>query len=158
MISLRSAIEAIVSSVTRELEALESIAADTRDEATSSETKAEGKYDTRATEASYLARGQAWRILELRRLLTWLNSLNPDRELADPLVQVGTLVEVSGAREELIFLAPIGGGKAEVEGRPIRVISPASPLGSAISQLEIGDAFEVHSPRGRLEYEVTGIW
>ena len=68
MITLKDAIDALLKTVSAELAALESIASEARDEATSSETKAEGKYDTRATEASYLARGQAWRIVELKRL------------------------------------------------------------------------------------------
>ena len=40
-----------------ELEAVERISSVTREEVTSDETRSEGKYDTRATEASYLARG-----------------------------------------------------------------------------------------------------
>ena len=157
MISLRTAVAAILSNLTEELEALESIAAATRDEATSSETRAEGQYDTRATEASYLARGQAMRIVELRRLTAWLEMLDPDRVLTEPVVQVGALVEIAGARRELLFLAPIGGAKAEVDGQRIRVISPASPLGAAMAELEVGDAFEIDSPRGMLEYEITAI-
>jgi len=133
---------------------MESIAGSTRAEATSSETKAEGKYDTRATEASYLARGQAWRIVELRRLKAWLETLGSRNET---VAHVGALVEIAGARREWLFLAPIGGTKAESEGQTIRVISPVSPLGEAMAELEQGDCFEVESPRGMLEYEVTQI-
>ncbi len=140
-----------------ELESIESLAAMARDEATSSETKAEGKYDTRATEASYLARGQAWRITELRRLLAWLHSDAAAAELVEPLVQVSALVRIQGARSELVFMAPIGGGKTTIGDETIRLISPASPLGEAMSELELGDAFEVESPRGLLEYEITGL-
>jgi transcription elongation GreA/GreB family factor len=157
MITRASAISAICLKVAAELEALESLASDARDEATSAETKTEGKYDTRATEASYLARGQAWRIVELRRLLAWLEFLEPNPDLGASVVQVGALVEISGARQELIFLAPIGGGKAEVDGHTVRVISPASPLGKAMTELEVGDAFEIESPRGTLEYEISAI-
>ena len=96
--------------VQSELESLESLAAMARDEATSPETKSEGKYDTRATEASYLARGQAWRITELRQLLAWLHSDTAVADLAEPLVQVSALVRIEGARSEIVFVAPIGGG------------------------------------------------
>ena len=136
---------------------MESVAGSARDEATSGESKAEGKYDTRATEASYLARGQAWRIVELKRLLAWLSALDPQRSLEEPVVQTGTLVEVTGARTELIFLAPIGGTKAQVGGQTVRVISPSSPLGEAMAELEVGDAFEIETPRGTLAYEITAI-
>lgn len=136
---------------------MESIAGSTRDEATSSETKSEGKYDTRATEASYLARGQAWRIIELRRLMAWLEMRVGEQEMAEPVVQVGALVEITGTRQELVFLAPIGGTKVQVDDQTVQVISPSSPLGEAMAELEVGDAFEFESPRGRLAYEVTAI-
>ena len=61
-----AAIEAFRASLSTELDAVERVAAMARDEASSAETKQEGKYDTRATEASYLARGQAERIVALR--------------------------------------------------------------------------------------------
>lgn len=157
MHTLTDAIDALLQTVATELHALESIASEARDEATSSETKAEGKYDTRATEAAYLARGQSWRIVELKRLLAWFETFDSSRVLTDPVVQVGTLVEISGTRQELVFLAPIGGTRTEVGGRTLRVISPASPLGEAMVELEVGDAFEVESPRGQLAYEITAI-
>jgi transcription elongation GreA/GreB family factor len=157
MISRAKAIAAILAEVSAELSAMESLAGDARDEATSSETKSEGKYDTRATEASYLARGQAWRIVELGRLAAWMEALDPNQSHKESVVQVGALVQITGAREEQLFLAPIGGAKAEVDGITIRVISPASPLGEAMAELEVGDAFEIESPRGTLQYEITGI-
>ena len=140
-----------------ELTSMEALAEMARDEATNSETKAEGKYDTRATEASYLARGQAWRITELRQLVAWLNSETATRTLIEPIVQVGALVHIEGPRSEVVFVAPIGGAKTTLDGITIRVISPASPLGAAMSELEAGDVFEVDSPRGVVEYEVTGV-
>ncbi len=140
-----------------ELSSMVSLAEMARDEATSTETKAEGKYDTRATEASYLARGQAWRIAELRQLVAWLNSDTATRTLIEPVVQVSALVRIAGARSEIVFVAPIGGAKTTIDGETIRVISPASPLGSAMTELEEGDGFEVESPRGLVEYEVTAV-
>ncbi len=51
-------VEAFRTVLTEELSAVERVAAMARDEVSSEETKQEGKYDTRATEASYLARGR----------------------------------------------------------------------------------------------------
>ena len=73
-------VAALLEQVQAELDGMEAVAEAARDEATSSETKAEGKYDTRATEASYLARGQAWRIVSLRKQVAWLG-----RALFNPL-------------------------------------------------------------------------
>ena len=58
-------IEALRVDAERALETAEQAQSIARDEATSAESKAEGKYDTRATEASYLARGQAERVVAL---------------------------------------------------------------------------------------------
>jgi transcription elongation GreA/GreB family factor len=80
-----------------------------------------------------------------------------NRVLPEPVVQVGALVRIDGTRNELVFVAPIGGAKTIVGGETIRVISPASPLGSAMAELEVGDGFEVESPRGVLDYEVVAV-
>lgn len=148
---------ALLAQVEDELAGMEAVAEATRDEATSAETKSEGKYDTRATEASYLARGQAWRILELRKLSAWLSTDTATRQLTEPVVQAGALVGVTGARTEIIYIAPIGGGKAVLGDITVRAISPSSPLGRALVELEVGDGFEVDSPRGILEYEISAI-
>ena len=150
-------VAALLTQVTDELTGVEAMAEATRDEATSAETKSEGKYDTRATEASYLARGQAWRIIELRKFATWLSAEVATRTLADPVVQVGALVQVIGARSEVFYIAPVGGGKATIGDITVRTISPSSPLGEAMVELEVGDGFEVDSPRGLLAFEVSAI-
>ncbi len=150
-------IQALLRQVQAELEGMEAVAEAARDEATSTETKAEGKYDTRATEASYLARGQAWRIIELRRQVAWLSNVAPAVRLAEAVVQVGALVEVEGARTEVLFIAPFGGSRVDTEGQPVRVVSPSSPLGEAMVELEAGDVFEVDSPRGLVTYRIRSV-
>lgn len=150
-------IDALLSTVGDELRSLEAVAAMARDEATNTETRAEGKYDTRATEASYLARGQAWRIAELRRLHLWLETQQTVPLPAPECAQVGVLVVLQGAKQETVLMAPIGGAKVEVAGEVVRVISPVSPLGAAMVELEVGDLVEFDSPRGRLEYEIVAL-
>lgn len=150
-------IEALRATLSQELAAIERVAAMARDEASNSETKAEGKYDTRATEASYLARGQAWRVAELRRQVAWFHALDASRPLNPPVVQVGALVQVEGRRQEWMFVAPVGGTSVTVGEHMVRVISPSSPLGKAMGDLEAGDGFEVETPKGLLEYEVLEV-
>ncbi len=140
-----------------ELAAVEATAAMARDEVASDETRAEGKYDTRATEASYLARGQAMRIGALRQLAAWFDVFDPAVPLDPPVAQVGALLALDGPRPMLVFIAPDGGLRADVDGRTVEVISPRSPLGVAMEELEEGDAFEVDSPRGLLEYEIVSL-
>ena len=151
------AVRALRAAIDGELQSIESTAAMARDEATNTETKAEGKYDTRATEASYLARGQAWRIAELRKLSAWLATEQATAPLTHPVVQVGALVEVNGARSEWVYIGPVGGGKATIGRHVIRLISLASPLGAAMEDLEVGDAFDVETPRGQRSYEITAL-
>lgn len=145
-----------------ELGALESVANQTREEVGSSETKSEGKYDTRSTEASYLARGQAWRIAGLRQLAAWFDNLTIEKTFES--VEVGSLVEVTreSGGSRFIFLAPAGGLKSSVkiDGESIRVevISQSSPMGSAMFGLKVEDYFEVESPKGPVDWEVLRIW
>ena len=141
--------------VHQELVAVERVAAMARDEVASDETRSEGKYDTRATEASYLARGQAWRVAELRRLVAWFDTFSP-RPLGGA-VQVGSLVLLDGPRQDWVFVAPTGGASARVDGQPVHAISPSSPLGQALCGLEAGDAFEVDSPKGLVTWEILQV-
>ena len=130
-----------------------------RDEASNSETKQEGKYDTRSTEASYLARGQAWRIVELRELLLWAQGFDPSAPLPEPAqARIGALVQLRGASDPLIFLAPVGGPKLVVDGHEVAVISLRSPLGAAMVGLGAGDSFEVAIPSGLCAYEIEDAW
>jgi transcription elongation GreA/GreB family factor len=126
-----------------------------RDEATSPDSKAEGKYDTRATEASYLARGQAERVVELRALVGWLRRLDPT--LRSETVSLGALVGIGGDRSEVLFVSRVGGAQVEVDGVEVKTISLAAPLGRAMLGLEEGDDFEVKSPAGNMALEVVRL-
>lgn len=149
-------VAALRAQLAAELAAVERVAAMARDEVSSAETKQEGKYDTRATEASYLARGQAWRVAELRRLHAWFAVYDPDRFQSEQ-VAIGSLVHLEGPRSGWVFLAPIGGLQATLNGASVRLISPRAPLGRAMAGLEADDVFEVKSPRGTVEYEVLAV-
>ncbi len=149
---------ALLAAVREAHDAAESIAAMARDEATGAEAKAEGKYDTRATEASYLARGQARRIAELRRLVAWLDRSRQVRAPDRSVVTTGAVIAVVSKRgSRLFFMAPAGGYKVQTHGQSVSVISAGSPIGEAMLGLEVGDAFEVVQPRGSTEYEIIAI-
>ncbi len=147
---------ALRAALASDLAALESVSAATRDEVGSAETKSEGKYDTRSTEASYLARGQAWRVVELRRNLAWTEAFDVARA-PSAQVQLGSLVRLLGTREEWVLVTPFGGTTLRLPEHIVRVISPDSPLGKELIELEEGDAFEFESPRGALTFEVGQV-
>lgn len=151
----QAVVEALARALQEELAAVERVAAMARDEASSGETRSEGKYDTRATEASYLARGQAWRVVELRRLAAWFARLDPTRQCTQ--AEAGALVLLGGHRRTLALIAPVGGPTAAVEGWRVGTLSLRSPLGQALEDLEADDAFEVDTPAGLVEYEILAV-
>jgi transcription elongation GreA/GreB family factor len=148
-------ISALLEAARVALETAEHAQAIAQSEATSAESKSEGKYDTRATEASYLARGQAERVASMRTLLAWFKRLPPD--MTSETVSLGALVELAGDRHDVLFIAPSGGERVEIDGVEVKTISLAAPLGRAMVGLEEGDEFEVRSPGGLVTYEVLHL-
>ena len=103
----------------------------TREAATHEEAKPENDKDTRALEQSYLARGQAKRIEELRAGVADVGGLSL-RDFGGARVALGALVTVDDDGEEsTLLLAPAGGG-ARLGGGAVLVVTPLSPLDRAL--------------------------
>ena len=110
--------------------------------ATHEEAKPENDKDTRALEQSYLARGQAARIDELRSSIAGVSALAL-RDFADRPVALGALVVVEEDGEEsTLLLAPGGGGTRLADGA-VQVVTPPSPLGRALLGKHAGDPIEL---------------
>jgi hypothetical protein len=117
--------------------------------ATDPDSKAENKYDTRNLEASYLARGQAFRVAETMEALREFESLSV-RTFAPGLpISEGALVTLTGAEGTLhYFLAPAAGGtEVELNGATVMVITTSSPLGAKLLKRREGDRFELNPGR-----------
>lgn len=100
--------------------------------ATHEEAKPENDKDTRALEQSYLARGQAQRVIELRRALLEVDAMELATLKSDAAVVQGALVHVDDEQQsQWLFLAPHGGGALLAQGT-VRVVTPQSPLGRAL--------------------------
>jgi transcription elongation GreA/GreB family factor len=112
-----------------------------KEAATHEEAKPENDKDTRALEQSYLARGEAFRIEELRSALADVQAM---RVLgADELVRSGTLVTTDEASEtRQVWVAPQGGG-VRLAGGTVQVVTPKSPLGRALLGKRCGEECEV---------------
>lgn len=69
------------------------------------------------------------------------------------------LVELEfGGREAFYFIVPSGGGLVmRIEERPVQVITPQSPLGSALLGRKAGDEFDVEIGNGTRRYRVKSI-
>src|SRR5882724_7687093 len=96
------------------------------DGATHEENRPENAKDTRALEQSYLARGQAQRVVELQDALNQLKALELRDFSAGSAIALSALVTVDDGRELVhYFIAPAGGGlRIELEGVEVRVVTP----------------------------------
>ena len=114
--------------------------------ATGDETRSEGKYDTRAIEAGYLAGAQQARATKLNEELEALRRLEViPCELTDP-AGMGALVETDADGETRFFLlAPGGGGETlEYLGCEATVLVPESPLYQEILGTSAGTSLPEH--------------
>jgi transcription elongation GreA/GreB family factor len=109
--------------------------------ATHSEAKAENDKDTRALEQSYVARGQAMRVDELRAGVAEVEKLSL---AAAKVIASGSLVTVEDDEGETrrYFVAPAGGGTTLARGK-VQVVTPKSPLGRALCGKRVDDETEV---------------
>lgn len=124
------------------------------------ETRAEDPKDMRSTEASYLARGLALRVEELRAEAQRLAVLPLKRFGADDPIALTALAELEDqdGSTSLVFVVAGGGGESlAVDGFAIRPVTPASPLGRALIGAEAGDSVEVDLPGGRRELTITWV-
>jgi transcription elongation GreA/GreB family factor len=152
-------IDTIQTHLAEELAALLQAAKAAHEAATHEESKAEDSHDTRGLEASYLAGAQAQRAAELQaQLLMWkylpVRDYGPE-DVACP----SALVELEyGQTRAFYFIAPQGGGLVtRVDGRPVQVITPNSPMGEALMGKRIGDEVEVETRSSTRTYKVISI-
>ncbi len=114
--------------------------------ATHAESKPENDKDTRALELTYLARGQAQRVVELQAALVELASWSPRGFSDDDAIALGALVTLDeDGDERRLFVAPSGGGNQLAGG--VQVVTPQSPLGVALLGKYVGDEVELRGRR-----------
>ncbi len=128
----------------------------THEGATHEENRPENDKDTRALEQSYLARGQARRVAELRSEVALVKGM-PVRDLTDDdPIALGALVLVEeNERGRTLLVAP-GGGGAALEG-DVLVVTPSSPLGRALLGKRAGDDVELRAAGRTRSLTVTGV-
>ncbi len=128
-----------------QLERLSKTAMEAHAAATDPGSKAEGKYDTRSLEASYLAAGQARQVDELAESVRIYDSLVlPDFEMADP-IDAGALVEANLAGETVFFLlVPTSGGLVVSHHHmEITLLTPASELYRKLLGMRMGESLDL---------------
>ena len=126
------------------LDRLAKAASDAHAAATDPDSKAEGKYDTRSLEASYLAAGQAKQADEFAAAVRAFDAWTPPPFDIDSPIALGALVEVDIRGETGHFLlAPAGGGMVvDVNGLEITLLTPASSLYQNLLGRRTGDMLD----------------
>lgn len=125
--------------------------------ATHEEAKPENDKDTRALEQSYLARGQAMRIEEMRAGLAAARAMSTRTFGEGDRAAIGAIVSVEeGGRERHFLLAPHGGGSALADAS-VQVVTPESPLGRMLLGKCTGDECELAAGGRAREFLVLGV-
>lgn len=136
---------ALSAALQKALETMAHAAEDARKGATHEENRSEGDKDMRATEQSYVARGQAMRTEKLAEDVAHFLQV-PVREYGrDDRIGPGALVRVRVDDEPRVFFIVAQGGGTElvVDGVKITVLTPFSPAGKLLLGKEVGDELEL---------------
>jgi transcription elongation GreA/GreB family factor len=158
-INKRALLEALRTGLAEEIATMTRIAREAAEAATHEENKPEGDKDMRSTEASYIARGQAERVLELERAQQVLSSLELKSFDASTPIESSALIELRhGNKTSHYFLVGAGGGRrVTIDGVEIGTLTAVTPLGKALLGATEGDEIELESPQGVRTYEVVSV-
>ncbi|MDH5675668.1 MAG: GreA/GreB family elongation factor [Myxococcales bacterium] len=129
--------------------------------ATHEEARPENDKDTRAIEATYLARGLAERVATLEHAHLALSKLVlRDFGESDPIAlgALVTLQEPESGAVRHYFLAPAAGGeRLGTAGQSVLIVTTAAPLGRALLGCHLGDEVRVPAPRGARDMEIVAL-
>jgi len=125
--------------------------------ATNEENIAENKYDTLALEAGYLAQGQSQRVTQCLADLEACVNL-PMRQSTQG--ELGALMVLVDANEQAkyVLICPVAGGvKLQWDQHSVLVITPQSPLGSALLNQQEDDQVSVAVANKLHTYDILQI-
>lgn len=126
---------------------------------THEESRAESDKDMRATETSYLARGQAERVVALREDIAKVEHMELRSFGSEGAVALSALVLLDeDGDEEIYFVASAGGGvRLQVGELVVRVVTPEAPLGRALLGRRVDDVIERPGPQGTREQALVEL-
>lgn len=128
--------------------------------ATHEEAKPENDKDTRALEATYLARGLAERVAALENASAALASLKLRSFTGDTPIALGAVVTLAPERGPAAsyFVVPAAGGLKLVVGAiQLTTVTLDAPLGRALLGAYEGDEISVQTPQGARALEVKRV-
>lgn len=134
----------LIAKLTQQIAVLKTALSESEESASGDETKSEGKYDTRAIEASYLAQAQADQLALEEESLAKLKRFEPGTYDPGDEIGPGALVEVEQEGELCFyFLAPTGGGlTTDFLGCEVTVVTPDSRMYQQLTGLRLGASLD----------------
>lgn len=154
-----SIIQALLASLQQEVERATQAAERSRHDATHEEARPENDKDTRALETSYLARGQAQRVVDLEDACRRVAFMEVRDFAPDDPIDLSALVLLESEEEERWYLlAAAGGGRTiDLEGTKIDILTPQAPLGRALVGRQRGDDLELTLGPRRRELSIVQV-
>jgi transcription elongation GreA/GreB family factor len=128
--------------------------------ATHEEAKPENDKDTRALEATYLARGLAERVVSLENATAALAGIKLRAFDAETPLALGAVVTLTGEHGPAAhyFLVPAAGGLKLTVGKVLlTTVTLEAPLGRALLGAYQGDEVSVQTPQGVRALEIERV-
>ena len=128
--------------------------------ATHEEAKPENDKDTRALEATYLARGLAERVIALEAAVAALAGLKLRAFDAQTPIALGALVTLAPEKgpTATYFIVPAAGGlKLALGEHRLTTVTLDAPLGRALLGAYEGDEVSVQTPQGPRASEIQRV-
>jgi transcription elongation GreA/GreB family factor len=161
-VNKKAVFDALKSQLEAELARAQKRAKAAAEGATHEENRAEGDKDMRATEASYVARGQAGRASEMEEALVRVSALELLSFKPGARIAISALMELRHEGKRLhYFLVPAAGGeRVQLAEAEVQTLTPQSPLGRALLGLTEGDEAELparHPGERPRVYEIVKV-
>ena len=125
--------------------------------ATSEENIAENKYDTLALEAAYLAQGQSTRVAQCQTNLDACINLPIRTSTKGALGALMVLVDEQEQVKYLLICPVAGGIKLNWDQHHVLVVTPQSPIGSALLNQQVDDQININIAGKKQYYEIIQI-
>jgi hypothetical protein len=130
-----------------------------REGAVHEEARPENDKDTRALESSYLARGQAQRVVDLQVALKQVRFMEVRSFGPDDAIAISALCQLESDTEtRWIFLTPAAGGRRlQLAAAAVDVLTPEAPLGRALIGRCQADDIILRAVGKSREYEIRTV-
>jgi hypothetical protein len=130
-----------------------------REGAVHEEARPENDKDTRALESSYLARGQAQRVVDLQVALKQVRFMEVRSFGPEDAIAISALCLLEGDGESRwIFLTPAAGGRRlQLAAASVDVLTPEAPLGRLLIGRCQGDDVILRAAGKAREYEIRTV-